>query len=104
MVSVTTDGVPEMTVRETIGIVRGVVAWAAGISRNFSAEFSAVAEGEVDALTDSLERARRKCHNRMVAEAEDAGADAVLGVRYESNQLSHGVVELVAYGTAVILA
>ena len=102
MLTATTNGIPGR-VHKVIGIVRGVVAWSAGLSRNFSAEFAAVGEGEVDALTDSLERARRKCHKRMVEQAEELEADAVLAVRYESNQLGHGVVELVAYGTAVFM-
>ena len=88
-------------VREDLGVVFGLVVRSMGFAKSFTASFSALRQGEVSQYTELLEDARRHALDRMVANAELLGADAILAVRFDSSEMGQQLTEIVAYGTAV---
>ena len=86
---------------EPLGAVKGAVVYSKNLGRDFMAGMKGLVGGELKGYTEMLEDARRIATERMTAEAEALGADAILGLRYASSALMQGAAEVVAYGTAV---
>jgi uncharacterized protein YbjQ (UPF0145 family) len=101
MIVVTTDSVPGYRVTEAIGVVRGSTIRAKHIGKDIIAAFRNLVGGEVKEYTEMLIEARNESMNRMTAQAERLGADAVVNVRFVTSQVMSGAAELLAYGTAV---
>ncbi len=92
---------PGTVVKQNLGITFGLVVRSMGFAKNFSAGFKALRQGEVTQYTDLLEDARRHAVDRMVANAKLLGANAIIGMRYDSSEMGQQLTEVVAYGTAV---
>jgi uncharacterized protein YbjQ (UPF0145 family) len=104
MVVVTTSNeIPGKKVAKVLGIVRGNTVRAKNIGRDIAAGFKNIVGGEVKSYTDLLVQARDEAYNRMVNEAIDLGADAVINVRFMTSMIAQGAAEILAYGTAVKL-
>lgn len=101
MVVVTTESVPGYRVTESLGVVRGNTIRAKHIGKDFMAALRNIVGGEVKEYTEMLVEARNESMNRMVAQAEKLGADAVINVRFVTSQVMSGAAELLCYGTAV---
>ena len=101
MIVATTDELPETTIVETLGIVRGSTVRARHVGRDVMAWFRNIVGGEVDEYTRLLAEAREESLQRMIERAEEMGADAVVGTRFITAGVTQGVAEIVAYGTAV---
>lgn len=86
---------------ETLGIVKGSIVQTKNFGRDFMAGIKNLVGGEVKEYTDMLNQARQIAVKRMVDEATEMGADAVINVRYASSSLMQGAAEVIAYGTAV---
>ena len=88
-----------------IGPVFGLIARSTGFARGVKGSFKAFRRGEVSEFTQTLEDARRSAIERLVVNAQDLGADAVVGLRFDSTDMGQqqGMAEIVAYGTAVRL-
>lgn len=86
---------------EVLGIVKGTVVQSKNLGKDFMAGMKTLVGGEVVAYTEMLNEARQIAVKRMVDEAKEMGADAVIGIRYGSAQMMSGAAEVVAYGTAV---
>lgn len=86
---------------ETLTIVKGSVIFSKNIGKDILASFKTLVGGEVKQYTEMMDDARAMATKRMVAEAEQAGADAVINVRYASSAIMQGAAEVIAYGTAV---
>ncbi len=86
---------------EALGIAKGTVVQTKNIGRDFMAGMKNLVGGEITAYTEMLTEARQIAVKRMVDEAKEMGADAVVGVRYGSSQVMNGAAEVIAYGTAV---
>ena len=86
---------------EALGMVKGSVVQTKHFGKDFMAGMKTLVGGEIVAYTEMLNEARQIAVKRMVDEAMELGADAVIGVRYSSAQLMQGAAEVVAYGTAV---
>ena len=86
---------------EALGIVKGTVVQTKNIGRDFMAGMKTLVGGEITSYTDMLNEARQIAVKRMVDEAKELEADAVIGIRYSSAQMMQGAAEVVAYGTAV---
>ena len=97
---VSIDTIPGRTF-EAIGIVKGTVVQTKNLGRDFMAGMKTLVGGEIVGYTEMLNEARQLATKRMVDEAEELGADAVVGVRYGSSQVMQGAAEVIAYGTAV---
>lgn len=101
MIVVTSESVPGYHVTEALGVVRGSTIRAKHIGKDFMAALRNIVGGEVKEYTEMLIEARSESMNRMVAQAEEAGADAVINLRFVTSQVMAGAAELLAYGTAV---
>ncbi|MCL2056152.1 MAG: YbjQ family protein [Oscillospiraceae bacterium] len=86
---------------EVIGIVKGSVVKSKHLGKDIMAGFKTIIGGEIKSYSDMLAEARTIATDRMVQEASGLGADAVLGVRYESSSIMQNAAEVLAYGTAV---
>ncbi len=86
---------------EALGMVKGAVVQTKHFGKDFMAGMKTLVGGEIVAYTEMLNEARQIAVKRMVDEAMELGADAVIGIRYSSAQMMQGAAEVVAYGTAV---
>ncbi|HLI50989.1 MAG TPA: YbjQ family protein [Thermomicrobiaceae bacterium] len=103
MLIATTESVAGQRVVETLGEVFGLVVRSRGIGGNIVAGLRSIVGGEIKEYTQMLEEARQHALDRMVANAEALGADAVVMMRFDSSELANYMSEIVAYGTAVRL-
>lgn len=95
--------VPGRRIREHLGVVEGSTVRSKHVGRDIMAGFKNIVGGELKAYTDLLTEARQQATDRMVAQAEAMGANAVLNVRYTTTAITAGAAEILAYGTAVVL-
>lgn len=86
---------------EALGIVKGTIVQSKNIGRDFMAGMKGIVGGEITEYTEMLNEARQLAVKRMVDEAEELGADAVIDVKYGSSQIIQSAAEVIAYGTAV---
>ena len=86
---------------EPLGVVKGTIVQSKNIGRDFMAGMKTLVGGEIKGYTEMLIEARQLATKRMVDEAEELGADAVVGLRYGASQVMDGAAEVLAYGTAV---
>lgn len=86
---------------EVLGLVKGNVVQSKNIGRDMMAGFKTMVGGEIASYTSMLSEARQIATTRMVKEAENLGADAVVGVRYASSAVMQGAAEIIAFGTAI---
>ena len=95
------DYVPLYEIEEALGIVKGQIVQSKNIGRDFMAGMKTIVGGEITSYTDMISLARQMATKRMVDEAKNLGADAVINVRYGSSSVMNGAAEIIAYGTAV---
>lgn len=86
---------------EMLGIVRGSTIQTKNVGRDITQSFKNLVGGELKSYTEMMNKARDLATGRMVAEAEQLGADAIVNVRYASSSVMQGAAEVMAYGTAV---
>ena len=103
MLVVTTENVSGQRVREVKGEVFGIIVRSRGIGPNIVAQLRSLAGGEIVEYTHLLEEARKHAIERMVANAAELGANAVVMMRFDSSEIGPAMSEIVAYGTAVVL-
>jgi uncharacterized protein YbjQ (UPF0145 family) len=97
----TTFELPGMKVRDNLGVCYGLVVRSMGMIGGVAAGFKALRRGEVSQYTQLLEDSRRHAIDRLVDNAGLLGADAIVGVRFDSSEIGQQLTEIVAYGTAV---
>ena len=95
---------PGMKVEQNLGVAFGLVVRSMGIAKSFSAGFRALAQGEVRQYSELLEDSRRHAMDRMIENAQLLGANAVISMRFDSSEIGQQLTEVVAYGTAVVVA
>jgi uncharacterized protein YbjQ (UPF0145 family) len=95
---------PGMTVQQNLGIAFGLVVRSMGIAKSFAAGFRSLAQGEVRQYSELLEDSRRHAMDRMIENARLLGANAVVSMRFDSSEIGQQLTEVVAYGTAVVVA
>ncbi|MBQ4257386.1 MAG: heavy metal-binding domain-containing protein [Clostridia bacterium] len=86
---------------ETLGLVKGSTIQSKHIGKDLAAGFKTIVGGELKGYTEMMDEARRIATERMVAEAEILGADAVVCIRFATSAIMQGAAEVIAYGTAV---
>lgn len=100
MLIVTTDYVSGKEV-ETLGIVKGSTIQTVNAFRDIGAGLKTLVGGELKKYNEMMESARKIATERMVKEAEDMGADAVIAVRFATSSIMQSAAEVMAYGTAI---
>ena len=103
MIVATTSTVAGKRIVRTLGLVRGNTIRSRHIGRDILAFLRNVVGGEVSEYTKLMAEAREQAIDRMIEEAEALGADAILGVRFQTTEMMQAAAELLAYGTAVLL-
>jgi uncharacterized protein YbjQ (UPF0145 family) len=103
MIVVTTEEVTGHRIVEMKGQVFGVVVRSRGLGGNIMASLRSIAGGEITEYTSLLEDARRHATDRMVANANAMGANAVVRMMFDSSEIGQTMSEIVAYGTAVVI-
>jgi uncharacterized protein YbjQ (UPF0145 family) len=96
-----TETIPGKKITRFFGVVSGSTVRAKHIGRDFLASLKNIVGGELKGYTELLSEAREDAVNRMIAEAESLGANAVVNVRFSTSSIAQGAAELFAYGTAV---
>ena len=86
---------------EILGIVEGATVQTKNVGRDFMAGLKNLVGGELKGYTEMMNEARNIARQRMIAQAQQAGADAIVGFEYMSSEVAQGAAEVVAYGTAV---
>ena len=99
----TAFSIPGYTLKSNLGVVRGILVRSRSIFGNIGAAFQTLAGGNITLYTELCERTRKDAYELMIRHAEQAGANAVIGVRYESTEVMSGVTEVICYGTAVVV-
>jgi len=95
---------PGYRVTQSHGVVRGIVVRSRSIIGNLGASLQSLFGGNITLYTELCERAREDAFNQMLAHAGQAGANAVVGVRYDATEIGNGITEVLCYGTAVSVA
>ena len=103
MIVVTTESVAGKRTVRTLGFVRGNTVRARHIGRDIQAFFRNIVGGEVHEYTKLLSESREHALDRMVAEAEELGANAVVATQVATSYLSANMAEILVYGTAVVI-
>jgi uncharacterized protein YbjQ (UPF0145 family) len=103
MIVTTGNDVEGHTIGQYIGVVRGIVVRSPSIAQGFLGGLKQIVGGNIEAYAQVCETAREHAFERMVDHAQQRGADAIIGMRYDATEFSQGVTEVLAYGTAVKL-
>ncbi len=103
MIVVNTETIVGYTICETKGLVQGNTIRAKHVGRDLAAGLKNLVGGELVGYTELLIEARRQATERMLAQAEQLGANAVVNVRFTTSAITQGAAELYAYGTAVVV-
>ena len=103
MITTTLETVPGRAIREHLGIVQGSTVRAKHIGRDIAASFKNIVGGELRGYSELLSDARQEAFERMIAQAQAKGANAVLNVRFTTSSVAQGASEILAYGSAVVV-
>lgn len=90
-------------ITRNIGVVRGITVRSRSIIGNIGAAFQILFGGNISLLQQLCERARGEAFALMMQHAQEVGANAIVGMRYDANEVMSGVTEVLAYGTAVVV-
>ena len=102
MIVVNTEFVPGKEIKKAVGLVKGNTIRARHVGRDIMAGFRNIVGGEISDYTKMIAESREQALDRMKAEAEQLGANAVVNVRFSTSYVMGSAAEILAYGTAVI--
>lgn len=92
---------PGYDIARNYGMVRGIVVRSRSVVGQIGAAFQQLAGGDITLYTELCENSRRDAYELMIHHAQQLGANAVIGVRYDTTELMQGITEVLCYGTAV---
>jgi uncharacterized protein YbjQ (UPF0145 family) len=101
MIVSTTNDVPGQRVVRHIALVRGITVRSRSVVGNFAGGIQSLFGGKLSVYVDLAETARQEALDHMIEHATAAGANAVIAMRYDANEIMEGITEVLAYGTAV---
>jgi len=99
----TTFEIPGHTIINNLGVVRGIIVRSRSIFGTIGAGLQTLVGGNITLLTELCEKTRFDAYSEMMMHAGQLGANAVVGIRYESAEVMSNVTEVICYGTAVII-
>jgi uncharacterized protein YbjQ (UPF0145 family) len=94
---------PGFRIVRNVGVVRGIVVRSRSVFGTIGAGLQTLVGGDITLFSDLCEKTRQDAFTRMCAHAAEHGANAIISMRYDANELTQGVTEVLAYGTAVIV-
>ncbi len=103
MIVVNTETIPGYEILEVKGLVQGNTIRAKHLGRDITASLKNLVGGELTQYTELLTESRRQAVDRMIQQAQELGANAVVNVRFTTSSIAAGAAELYAYGTAVTI-
>ena len=103
IITSTTSEIPGRKVIQILGLVKGNTVRARHVGRDIAAGFKSIVGGEIQSYTEMTTKAREEAYNRMINEAYELGANAVICIRFTTSVVMQGAAEMLAYGTAVKL-
>ena len=104
MIIVNTESIPGKRIVEVKGLVQGNTVRAKHVGRDIAAGFKNIVGGELKGYTELLVESRQEAMSRMIEQATQLGANAIVNVRLATSSITSGAAELYAYGTAVVVA
>ena len=102
MLVATTNDLAGHKIVRNLGVVRGIVVRSRSIVGNIGASIQSLFGGNITLYTSLCERARADAYDLMIQHAQEIGANAILAMRYDANEIAAGITEVLAYGTAVV--
>jgi len=99
----TTFGIDGYQVKRQLGVVRGITVRSRSIFGTIGGALQTLAGGNITLFTELCEKTRGEAFEMMIRHAEQTGANAILGVRYDATEVMDGVTEVLCYGTAVVV-
>jgi len=99
----TTFEIPGYRILRTVGVVRGIVVRSRSIFGTIGGSLQTLFGGNITLFTELCEKTRQDAFEMMVRHAEQVGANAVVGIRYDATEVLQGVSEVLCYGTAVVV-
>ena len=97
----TGNEIPKKKIVEILGVVKGSTVRARNLGRDIGAGIKNLVGGEIKTYTDMANNARDEAYNRMVNQAIEKGANAIISFRFSTSMIMQGASEMLAYGTAV---
>lgn len=101
MIVTTTNDLIGYRIVEHLGLVRGVTVRSRSVIGNIGGAVQSIFGGNITIYTKLAETARQEAYDLLVAHAREVGANAILAMRYDANEIMDGITEVLAYGTAV---
>lgn len=90
-------------VTQQLGVIRGITVRSRSVFGNFAGGIQSLFGGKLSIYVELCERAREEAYHLMIEHANQAGANAIINMRYDANEVMNGITEVLAYGTAVVV-
>jgi len=103
MILTSTQDIPGKKIVKTFGLVKGNTIRARNLGRDIVAAFKNIVGGEIEEYTKLLAQSREQAMDRMIASAEELGANGIIGIRFSTSYIMQSAAEIMVYGTAVIV-
>lgn len=101
MIVTTSTHLEGYKVTEHLGVVRGITVRSRGVGGNFLGGLQSLVGGRNSVYTDLCEQSRQEAYDLLMLHAQQVGANAIINMRYDANEVMQGITEVLAYGTAV---
>jgi uncharacterized protein YbjQ (UPF0145 family) len=98
-----TQDIPGIKIVKTLGLVKGNTIRARNLGRDIIAALKNLVGGEIEEYTKLLAQSREQAMDRMIASAEELGANAIVGIRFSTSYIMQSAAEIMVYGTAVVV-
>jgi uncharacterized protein YbjQ (UPF0145 family) len=103
MLVTTSTGLEGYKITQHLGVIRGITVRSRGVGGNILGGLQTIMGGQSSVYTELCETAREEAYQLMMEHAQQHGANAVINMRYDANEVMQGVTEVLAYGTAVVV-
>jgi uncharacterized protein YbjQ (UPF0145 family) len=103
MIVTTTNDIAGYRITRHLGVVRGITVRSRSVIGNIGAGIQSLFGGNISIYTSLAEKAREEAFSLMVEHAASAGANAIVAMRYDANEITDGITEVLAYGSAVVV-
>ena len=103
MIVTTTNDLPGHRITRVFGVARGVTVRSRSVIGNVGGQIQSFFGGKLSVYTNLAEQARQEAYDLLVRHAETMGANAIVAMRYDANEIMDGITEVLAYGTAVLV-